>query len=543
MTSLLHNKFLVALGAGLTAGLLLSLLFLAGFWQTAQFRLEDVIVTPKPADPFIVIVAIDDDSLAELGRWPWDRSITAELISKIASRAKKVGVDIAFVEPSDDDTALQDAIADNVVLGSLYQNFAIADGVIGKDPLVPVVAAQHGFVNIYSDKDGITRALYDIKGALTSFTEQITGVPIPDERTMIGWTEQHQHVSAQEVLAEGFDLSVFDDAIVLIGGTAVGLFDIKQTPFGKMAGVEVQANFVESAVHDYWVTRESTGAVVLTILALALAVSLALYFLGFGWSILVIIALFIGYIFTSVYYYEQGLMLNILFPLLAIPLSYTLTASAEAITERMKHAHVRELFGKYISQEVAAELIKDPEKAAAGEEREITIMFTDIRGFTSMAEKMTPKQVVKMLNTYLGTMSDAIIANKGVIDKYIGDAIMAFWNAPLKQENHAALAVKAAQEMQARVHALNKKAKKTVHVGIGIATGHAVVGSTGTEHRLEYTALGDTVNLASRLCSHAGKDEIVIAKETQKKAQAKIKKKEKIKVKGKQKPVEVYLIS
>ena len=139
-------------------------------------------------------------------------------------------------------------------------------------------------------------------------------------------------------------------------------------------------------------------------------------------------------------------------------------------------------------------------------------------------------------------MSDAIIAHNGVIDKYIGDAIMAFWNAPLTQKNHAELAVKAAKEMQARVHELNKKAKKKVHVGIGIATGPAVVGSTGTEHRLEYTALGDTVNLAARLCSHAAKDEIIIAKETQKIAKPKVKKSEKIKVKGKAKPVEVYSV-
>jgi len=538
---LLQNKFLVCLIAGFAAGLLLSILFLAGFWQTAQYRLEDIIITPKIASDDIVIVAIDDASLEEIGRWPWERSKTAELIAKV-SDAKKVGVDIAFVEPSEHDNELRHVVLDNVVLGSMYQSFGIGNGLVGKDALVPVVESEHGFVNVYSDKDGITRAFYDIKGDLKSFSEKVSGISPPQKRTLIGWTGKHKHFSSKDVLSEDFAVS-FDDKIVLIGGTAVGLFDIKQTPLGKMPGVEVQANFIESSINNSWINREHAFLVILTVLILAILVSLAIYYLGFGWSWIVMGLMIMGYVFMSVYYYEKSIMLNLLYPLLAIPLSYTFTSSAVAITEKIKHAQVFDLFGKYISHEVAAELIKDPEKAAAGEEKVITVMFTDIRGFTSMAEKMTPKQVVKMLNTYLGAMSDAIIAHNGVIDKYIGDAIMAFWNAPLRQKDHAKLAVEAAKEMQRRVHELNRKAKRKVHVGIGIATGKAVVGSTGTEHRLEYTALGDTVNLAARLCSHADKDEIVIAKETQKRANANVVKSEKIKVKGKIKPVEVYLIS
>ena len=542
MNKSLHNKFLVCLSAGLIAGLLLSLLFVFGFWQTAQYRLEDVIVTPKPASENIVIIEIDDASLAEIGRWPWDRSITAELIGKVSSKAQTVGVDIGFFEPSEQDEELQSAIADNVVISAAYQDFEINGELAGKNLLVPVVKAKYGFVNIYTDKDGVARSFVDVKGDVKSFAEQITGKPVPKKVKLISWTSLHKRYSAKDVLNDEIDLSVFDNKIVLIGGTAVGLFDIKQTPLGALPGVEVQANIIESALNNDWIARESTAPVIVSILLLAVLVSLVLYFLGFGWSILVMIVLIMGYLFLSVYYYEQGLMLNLLFPLLAVPISFTTTASAVAVTERLKHAHVTELMGKYISHEIAAEVIKDPEKTAAGEERILTIMFTDIRGFTSLAEKMTPKQVVKMLNTYLGTMTDAIIKHNGVVDKYIGDAIMAFWNAPLQQKNHATLAVKAAQEMQQRVHELNKKAKQKVHVGIGIATGPAVVGSTGTEHRLEYTALGDTVNLASRLCSNAAGDEILISAETHKRSKVKAKKSSKIKVKGKARPVQVFSI-
>ncbi len=541
MNILIRNKFLVHLFAGLAATLVLSLFLVLGFWQTAQYRLEDVGIEARLPSNEVVIVKVDDASLQEIGRWPWDRGIIAELISKLAE-AKVVGVDIGFFEGSEKDDFLQEAIKDNIVLSAVYQDFEIDDGVIGKNPLLPVVNGRAGYTNIYTDDDGIVRGFFDVQGELKSFAGEITGKEIPGERRLIGWTGQHKSYSAKDVLNGNVDLNEFSNKIVLIGGTAVGLFDIKQTPFGKLPGVEVQASIIESALNDYWLWREENKYIILNILLFSLLVSLLIYFFGFLVSIIIAVLIFAGYIFISVYYYDKGLVLNLFFPLLSLPISYTFTAIGTAVSERLKHAYVSELFGKYISSEIAAELLKNPKRAAEGEEKILTVMFTDIRGFTGISEKMKPKELVKMLNKYLGSMTEIIIANKGVVDKYIGDAIMAFWNAPVEEKDHAKLAVKAAREMQEKVKELNKNAKQEVHVGIGISTGYAVVGSTGTEHRLEYTALGDTVNVASRLCSNAKADEILVSEDSFKLAKVEAKRFDKIKVKGREEAVKVYFV-
>lgn len=538
MNILIRNKFLVHLIAGLAATLVLSLFLILGFWQTAQYRLEDIGIEARLPSNEVVIVKIDDASLQEIGRWPWDRGIIAELINKLAE-ANVVGVDIGFFEGSEKDEFLQEAISDNIILSAVYQDFEMDDGVVGKNPLLPVVDGRAGYTNIYTDDDGVVRGFFDVKGELKSFAGEITGREIPGGRRLIGWTGQHKSYSARDVLNGNVD---FSNKTVLIGGTAVGLFDIKQTPFGKLAGVEVQASIIESALNDYWLLREENKYVILNIMIFALLVSLSIYFFGFLASIIIAFLIFAGYIFTSVYYYDKGIVLNLFFPLLSLPISYTFTAIVVAVSERLKHAYVSELFGKYISSEIAAELLKNPKRAAEGEEKILTVMFTDIRGFTGISEKMKPKELVKMLNKYLGAMTEIIIANKGVVDKYIGDAIMAFWNAPVEEKDHAKLAVKAASEMQKKVSELNKNAKQEVHVGIGISTGYAVVGSTGTEHRLEYTALGDSVNVASRLCSNAKADEILVSEDTFKLAKVEAKRSDRIKVKGREEAVKVYFV-
>jgi adenylate cyclase len=165
---------------------------------------------------------------------------------------------------------------------------------------------------------------------------------------------------------------------------------------------------------------------------------------------------------------------------------------------------LKNIFGKYVSGAVLAEILNNPSKVKlGGEEREATILFSDVRGFTTFSESMTPTELVTFLNRYLSRMTNVIIANKGVIDKYIGDAIMAFWGAPLPSTIHARESIVAATEMSDALNILNEENKnlgiQEVHIGIGLHTGPVVAGNMGSEHRFDYTVMGDTVNLSSRL--------------------------------------------
>ena len=382
MNILMGNKFFVHFIAVFIAAFILSLFLILGFWQTAQYRLEDAGIDARLPKSEIVIVKIDDNSLQEIGRWPWSREITADLIGKIAAEARIVGVDVGFFETSDKDDLLQEAISENVVLSAAYRDFEVDGEIIGKNPLLPVVDGRKGYTNIYTDDDGVVRGFFDVQGELKSFAGEITGAEIPKERRLIGWTNTHKSYSAKDVLNNEVDLNEFKDKIVLIGGTAAGLFDIKQTPFGKFPGVEVQASIIESALSDSWLWRESNKYVIINVFVFSIFIGLSIYFFGFFASAIVAILLFFLYVFLSVYYYDKGIVLNLLFPLLSLPVSYTFATVGAAVSERLKHAYVTELFGKYISSEIAEELLKNPKRAAEGEEKVLTVLFTVIRGFT-----------------------------------------------------------------------------------------------------------------------------------------------------------------
>jgi adenylate cyclase len=241
--------------------------------------------------------------------------------------------------------------------------------------------------------------------------------------------------------------------------------------------------------------------------------------------------------------------MNILFPLFTVVIVYLSLVAIYYRTEEKSRKWITSVFGKYVSPVVIESLIKNPDQLnLGGEKRDITIFFSDIRGFTPISEKLDPEALVSLLNEYLTEMSSIIIKNNGLVDKYMGDAIMAFWGAPIDQPNHAELACDSSLEMMEKLRQLQKKWKKegipSFDIGIGLNSGEAIVGNMGSSKRFDYTAMGDNVNLASRLegLNKTYKTNIIISENTYKmvKDKFKVKKLGTVTVKGKKKPVVIY---
>ena len=241
--------------------------------------------------------------------------------------------------------------------------------------------------------------------------------------------------------------------------------------------------------------------------------------------------------------------MNILFPLLSILLVYIALIVIYYLTEERSRKWITSVFGKYVSPVVIDNLIKNPDKLnLGGEKRNITIFFSDIRGFTTISEKLEPEELVHLLNEYLTEMTSIITKDEGLVDKFMGDAIMAFWGAPLDQPKHAEMACSSSLEMIEKLKELQKKWKKektpSFDIGIGLNSGDAIVGNMGSSNRFDYTAIGDNVNLASRLegLNNLNGTNIIISDNTYKKIKGKFetRKLDAVKVKGKEKQILIY---
>jgi adenylate cyclase len=325
-----------------------------------------------------------------------------------------------------------------------------------------------------------------------------------------------RYVSAKDVLENRVSPDVFSRRLVLIGTSAVGLHDVKTTPIDPaMSGVEIHAQVLENALAqtvlsypNYAIGAELLVAVVVGLAIIALAPILTattLLLLGAA-----VAAFLVG---VSWYYYAQWrILLDFTYPLLSSFLIYLTLIFINYFREQMHRRRIRSAFGQYLAPALVEQLAQSSEKLAlGGEERTMTIMFSDVRGFTTISElyKEDPQGLTSLMNRFLTPLTHAITDHNGTIDKYIGDAIMAFWNAPLHDPAHELNACEAALDMLTRVEKLNvqreEEAKSNghlfvpLHIGVGINTGRCVVGNMGSDLRFNYSVLGDTVNLASRL--------------------------------------------
>ncbi len=540
-----------------------------------RFKIRNYFAPPEPPQN-VVIVAIDEKSLADYGRWPWSRTIQAELIDKIFEQEPKaVAVDIFYPEPesSEADSALADVIEkqrDRLVMALGF----LVKGNIRFEGEIPDVLYDNAIVNIknfkYLDERSIDMfnvllppepiasasrfghvyALPDLDGKLrydymyvrfgdeyfpslalqtaliaehTSLQDlkvlggegiQIGDKFIPSDEfgrlhvNYYGKERTIRHISAADILSGQLPLDTLRNRVVFIGTTATATYDQKSTPFSaNYPGVEKNATIVANILDENYLLPTPIHINMLVVLfagLLALLIGqrkinslslLAMYFFLTAAYLVINQALFTYY----------GTRLNLIYPLLTIFSEGTFIVNYRYFVEERKARDVRKMFSSYVTERVVNELIKNPEMAKlGGDRREVTIFFSDIRSFTTFSEKHEPEEVVAMLNEYLNAMTDIVFKWEGTLDKFIGDAIVAFWGAPLAQENHPELAIRCSLNMIDKLMELQDKwrseGKTPLDIGIGINTGEVLVGNIGAEgKKMDYTVIGDHVNLAARV--------------------------------------------
>jgi len=260
--------------------------------------------------------------------------------------------------------------------------------------------------------------------------------------------------------------------------------------------------------------------------------------------------LFVAYLIVGFFAFDRGYILGLFYPLLLLPVLYVSNVVYMVVSEQSDKRFVKELFGRYISPQIAREIVNRADTGdlhLGGQQGEVSVLFADIRNFTQISEQLPPEAIVKMLNTYLSAVTDAVVQHDGIVNKFGGDNIMAVWNAPQSQPEHALLAVKAAWEAQQKVAELQQSDSRSLPVqfGIGINTGIALAGNIGSAGRTEYTVIGDSINIASRICSSAPGGEIWIGAETHNQTKDYIETEElqSQKLKGKEAPVIVYRVT
>ncbi len=532
------RKIFQPLIGSLLAASILILVFSLGFFESWQWQLTDKLFTTQSPSGQIIIVAIDDKSIQEIGQWPWPRSVHAQLIEKLKD-ARVIGLDISFLEPSspNEDAVLASAITKNgrVVLAAEKS---------GSESLLPIEIfsknARIGFINTIADPDGITRRV-NLK---QSFATQITQSPLSQtiHINFSGPPHTFPYFSYSDILNDKILLETFKDKIVLVGATAPDLHDDQMTSVSSgvlMPGVEIQANIIATILDNNFLAVEKTSTTLLIITLISVLASIVFTSTGIVLSAVIAIVGVITYLAWAVISFDQGIIRNLIYPPLAILLTFLVSVIYKYFSEYKQKIFIKKAFGKYVSPKILTEILADPTKLTlGGEKRTMTVLFSDIVGFTSISESTPPKKLAFMLNNYLTIMSRVILKHNGVLDKYIGDAIMAFWGAPIKQADHALLACRAALEMQ-------KVGKNSpFKMRIGINTGEMVVGNMGSHERFDYTVLGDNVNLASRLEGINKKfgTKIIISQSTYDlvKDNVKARKLGKVTVKGKKQKITIY---
>ncbi|HET9153519.1 MAG TPA: adenylate/guanylate cyclase domain-containing protein [Solirubrobacterales bacterium] len=481
---------------------------------------------PQPEE--FALVEVDDRTFSELGtQWPYPRSEHARVIDRLREAgAKAIAVDVQFTEPTTpkQDNALIEAVAraGGVVLSTTETDRG-ESRIFGGEEVVHEIGARAANTVVKPDSGGVIRKMhYEIDG-LVGFgvaVAEAAGAEKIDPSQMEGdgeaWIDYRgppktfAHYSYSRVLNGKVPASAFRGKTVIVGVSAPSLQDVHATSTSGdelMPGPEVQANAAWTALHGFPLVSSGLAVDLLLILLLAAvpaAVTLRVSALP---ALLVAVALALLYAVAAQVAFDSGAVLPVVYPLLALLLSALGALAVNYVIDAFERQRVHDTFARFVPPAVVSEVLArtDDDLRLGGERRQTTILFSDLRGFTSYSEQLAPDAVIEVLNRYLGEMSDAIMDHGGTLVAYMGDGIMALFGAPLEQPDHADRAVAAAREMlEVRLPRFNRWMEgagmgRGFDMGVGLNTGVVMTGQVGSERRVEYTAIGDTTNTASRL--------------------------------------------
>jgi len=513
------------------------------FWKALEFRGFDWLTVhsaPGESKLPIVIVGIDDASLAQLNeRWPWPRRLHARLIESLhAAGAAVIAMDVIFDHPTTprDDAALERAVAKarNVVLAASRFSQETAQGMLWSrfDPMPSLVraGAKPGLVNIEFESDQVVRrfpeagesfwkeVLFRVREAIPTL-EFDPGLKEDNLIRFVGPDHSFPYVPFYRALDVGKSVpkDVFENALVLVGRETQAAADIGSaqvdvfaTPFtastGRLTpGVEILATFIDNAVNRSSIHEIPLWGRAIILLAVSLWCAMVPWRFRPMWSALSALLACVAVAAASAALFVHSAWWLPVFSTVAVAAGiYVIQGSFAYVVELRNKARIREAFSLFVPAAVADSLAEQSTALTpGGEEKELTVLFTDLAGFTTSAEGLRPAQVARLLNLYFETMTDIVFRHKGTVQGYIGDALMAFWGAPLPDTAHAANAVAAAEEMVAARDAINLQLQAeglpAVSTRVGVHTGLTIVGNIGSKVRFNYTAIGDTTNLASRL--------------------------------------------
>ncbi len=577
-----------ALGLGI--GMAVVLTSAVGLGDVSDLKLLDVYLRlrgPIQHARDVVVVSIGEDSFSELDRaWPWPRAMFAQAIEKIqAAKPKAIGVDILFIEPSvfgpEDDAALRDTLKKypNVVLAALFEEQARDPVYVGSEvhtrvthqalklPVSALRVVPYGFANVLHDADGFVRRvpiwrdfrgkerMETLAGQVFNLATRDAGVRVrpPAGQEMFvnfrGPERTFETVSFYQVYRGEIDPSVLAGKIVLIGATTPVLHDVFNTPFAPqdpMPGVEIQANALDNMLRgDPLRAAGRPLALLLVVLAAALATVVASRLTPTR-SFLVVAG--VGLVYAVICYGALA-WFRVWLEEVRVQAALVGIYGAVVIRNYVHEERAKRRLSRFFSPAVVTDILKHQDMLL-GQRRKITILFSDIRNFTTIAEKLEPEMVVKALRLYFNTMTPIIFRNGGSVDKFVGDAIMAFFNAPTDDPKHADHAVKTGVEMIRAVESLTPHWEQLtghpLRIGVGINTGEPVIGTMGSDDRLEYSCIGDAVNLAARLetLTKEVKSDVVISESTHRELRERyaIRPLSEVQVKGRAQAVQVYAV-
>jgi adenylate cyclase len=496
--------------------------------QSVDARFANRGTQEQPSD--VVIVGVDDRTFSELGhlRWPFPRSLHARVIDRLREAgAKAIAVDIQFTQETTprQDNALVESVAraGGVVLSTTETDGQGHSRIFGGEEVVRGIGARAANGNVIPEPGGKFRKMQYETDGLVGFgvatAEAATGEEIdPSEMEGDGeaWIdyrgppETFANYSYSRVLRGEVPDSAFRGKTVIVGATAPVLQDVHATSTttdNLMSGPEIQANATWTAIHGFPLASSSVVVDLLLILLLAAAPAAATLRMRALPALLVALGLGFLYAFAAQLSFDHGSVLPVVYPLLALTLSALGALAVNYVINAFERQHVHDTFSRFVPAAVVGEVLArtDEDLRLGGMRRETTVLFSDLRGFTTFSEELPPDTVIDVLNRYLGEMSDAIMDHGGTLVAFMGDGIMAVFGAPLEQPDHADRAVAAAREMlEVRLPRFNVWMEdagmdRGFDMGVGLNTGMVMSGQVGSKRRVEYTAIGDTTNTAARL--------------------------------------------